>query len=95
MLARDLDELYGAPTEVSKYTKRSSNQVQIQKTFSPIRANEISGKIQTAEQEVPAAEGVLRRADIRCVLPLIAQKRGKYAIVKMCKYENMKTANTA
>ena len=30
-----------------------------------------------------------------CVLPLIAQKRGKYAIVKMCKYENMKTANTA
>ena len=29
------------------------------------------------------------------VLPLVAQKRGKYAIVKMCKYENMKTANTA
>ena len=29
------------------------------------------------------------------VLPLIAQKRGKYAIVKMCKYENMKTANAA
>ena len=29
------------------------------------------------------------------VLPLVAQKRGKYAIVKMCKYENMKTANAA
>ena len=54
MLTRDLDELYGAPTEVSQYTKRSSNQVQIQKTFPRSAQAKSQGKAELQDKRFPS-----------------------------------------
>ena len=54
MLASDLDELHGAPTEVSQYTKRSSNQVQIRKTFPRSAQAKSQGKSELQDKRFPS-----------------------------------------